>query len=74
MRIAVIGMGNVGSVLGSRWAEAGHEVTFCVRDPEDPKKRGQAEKVNAAVAPVSAASKAEVVCCWPFPGARYRTC
>jgi hypothetical protein len=23
MRIAVIGMGNVGSVLGSRWAEGG---------------------------------------------------
>jgi predicted dinucleotide-binding enzyme len=28
MRIAVIGMGNVGSVLGGRWAEIGHEVTI----------------------------------------------
>jgi predicted dinucleotide-binding enzyme len=27
MRIAVIGMGNVGSVLGRRWAEMGHEVS-----------------------------------------------
>jgi predicted dinucleotide-binding enzyme len=48
MRIAVIGMGNVGSVLGRRWAEIGYEVTFCVRDPDKPKKRTEAEKVNAA--------------------------
>jgi predicted dinucleotide-binding enzyme len=39
MRIAVIGMGNVGRVLGRRWAEARHQVTFCVRNPDDPKTR-----------------------------------
>ena len=33
MKIAVIGTGNVGSVLGRRWAEGGHEVTFGTRDP-----------------------------------------
>jgi predicted dinucleotide-binding enzyme len=31
MRIAVFGMGNVGSVLDRRWAELGHAVTFCAR-------------------------------------------
>jgi 8-hydroxy-5-deazaflavin:NADPH oxidoreductase len=61
MRIAVIGMSNVGSVLGRRWAEAGHQVTFCVRDPDDPKKRSQAEEAKAAIAPVSDATKAEAV-------------
>ena len=61
MRIAVIGMGNVGSVLGRRWAEAGHAVTFCVRDPEKPEKREAAEKVGAAIGPVSEADKAEAV-------------
>lgn len=34
MRIAVIGMGNVGSVLGRRWAQAGHEVTLLCARPE----------------------------------------
>jgi NADPH-dependent F420 reductase len=33
MKIAVIGTGNVGSVLGRRWAELGHEVIFGTRDP-----------------------------------------
>jgi hypothetical protein len=32
MRIAVIGSGNVGGTLGRRWADAGHAVTFGVRD------------------------------------------
>ena len=32
MKIAVIGCGNVGSILGKRWSEKGHEVTFGVRD------------------------------------------
>ncbi len=34
MKIAVIGTGNVGSTLGRRWAEKGHEVVFGVRDPK----------------------------------------
>jgi predicted dinucleotide-binding enzyme len=61
MRIAVIGMGNVGSVLGRRWAKAGHAVTFCVRDPDNPKKRAEAQKAKAAIGPMSDAVKTEVV-------------
>jgi predicted dinucleotide-binding enzyme len=61
MRIAVIGMGNVGSVLGRRWAEKGHDITFCVRDPDDLTKRAEVEMVNASIGPVSDAARADVV-------------
>ncbi|MBZ0165348.1 MAG: NAD(P)-binding domain-containing protein [Candidatus Omnitrophica bacterium] len=37
MNIAVIGTGNVGSVLGTRLAEQGHYVTFGTRDPGSTK-------------------------------------
>src|SRR5262245_59643772 len=33
MKIAIIGAGNVGKALAGRFAEAGHEVVFGVRDP-----------------------------------------
>lgn len=39
MRIAVVGKGRVGSVLGPAFAEAGHDVVYGVRDPADPKYR-----------------------------------
>src|SRR2546425_12764587 len=37
MKIAIIGAGNVGGTLGSRWAKNGHTVTFGVRNPGDEK-------------------------------------
>src|SRR3954468_10180147 len=57
MRIAVIGAGNVGSTLGRRWADAGHEVAFGVRDRSAPKYAGlhaQAKLMNVREAPVGA--------------------
>ncbi len=33
MKIAIIGAGNVGGTLGKRWAGAGHDILFGVRDP-----------------------------------------
>ena len=33
MRIAVIGTGNIGSTLGRRWREAGHDITYGRRNP-----------------------------------------
>lgn len=33
MKIGIIGSGNVGGALGTRWAKAGHEVIFGSRDP-----------------------------------------
>ena len=39
MKIAVIGTGSVGGTLGRRWAQKGHEVTFCSRTPGSDKVR-----------------------------------
>lgn len=62
MRIAVLGMGKVGGVLGNRWAQAGHTVVFGVRDPDNPKKQAEAHAVKASLATVEEAAKgAEVV-------------
>jgi predicted dinucleotide-binding enzyme len=61
MRIAVIGMGKVGNALGRRWAETGHQVTFCVRDPNDTRKRAEAGKAKAAIGPLGDTAKAEAV-------------
>jgi 8-hydroxy-5-deazaflavin:NADPH oxidoreductase len=62
MKIAVIGMGNVGSILGRRWAEAGHEVTFGVREKSDTKTQAEAKAMKASIGTVAeAAAKAQVV-------------
>jgi predicted dinucleotide-binding enzyme len=34
MTIGVIGSGNVGGTLGSRWAKAGHDIVYGTRDPQ----------------------------------------
>jgi NADPH-dependent F420 reductase len=64
MRIAVIGTGNVGSTLGRRWAQGGHQVIYGSREPDSPriKKLVQDSGPNAAAAISSqAAGEAEVV-------------
>lgn len=57
MNIAIVGPGKLGSVLGKRWAEAGHEVFFCFsRDPEKPRR------VAASIGPrAHAATTADAV-------------
>ncbi len=50
MKIGIFGAGNVGGTLGKRWAAAGHEVKFGVRDAADPKL-----KETVAAAPRSTA-------------------
>jgi 8-hydroxy-5-deazaflavin:NADPH oxidoreductase len=37
MNIAIIGSGNVGTALATKWIAAGHNVVFGVRDPQSPK-------------------------------------
>lgn len=37
MKIAIIGTGNVGGTLGSRWANNGHQVVFGTRSPNSEK-------------------------------------
>jgi predicted dinucleotide-binding enzyme len=45
VRIGVIGAGNIGGTLGRKWAEAGHDVVYGVRNPVEA---GQASVVDAA--------------------------
>jgi predicted dinucleotide-binding enzyme len=37
MRIAILGSGNIGGTLGKKWAQAGHDVMFGVRDTNSAK-------------------------------------
>lgn len=48
-RIAVIGAGNVGTALGSRLAEVGHEVVFGVRDPSGRDLPGEATGISESL-------------------------
>lgn len=68
MRIAVIGMGNVGGALGRRWAEAGHEVVFGARDPAGAKAPAAGGRV-ASVRDAAAAAEV-VVLAVPWPAVR----
>lgn len=62
MKIAVIGMGNVGGTLGRRWAALGHEVTFGSRDPYASKAIAGARALGGQVRTVGeAARSADVV-------------
>lgn len=62
MNIAIIGFGAVGSALGRRWAEVGHDVTFGVRDPSSPKVKAGVTALGAKLASVpEACAGAEVV-------------
>jgi hypothetical protein len=40
MKITIIGAGNIGRTLGSKWAQVDHQVTYGVRNPADPNTRG----------------------------------
>src|SRR3954462_15428649 len=39
MKIGILGSGNVGGTLGTRWAQAGHTVVFGTRRPESEEIR-----------------------------------
>lgn len=50
MRIAVLGTGNMATALGSRWARAGHDITFAGRTPA--KARALATRFSARAATI----------------------
>ena len=64
MKIAIIGIGNVGGTLGPAWTKAGHDVIFGVRDPNSEKVKtvldNSGQKARAAGV-AEAASAAEIV-------------
>ena len=57
MKIGIIGSGNIGSTLGTFWAQAGHQVLFSSRNPDNLKplvekigRRARAGTVSEAIA------------------------
>jgi hypothetical protein len=58
MKIAIIGAGNVGKALASRFAKAGHEIAFGVRDPAAAKNAGLS---YPALATAQAAARADAI-------------
>ena len=70
MKIAVIGTGNVGGTLGTRWAQQGHQVVFGSREPEGEKAQhlvaGAGPNTCAATAADAAAASDVVVFATPW--------
>jgi hypothetical protein len=70
MKIAIIGIGNVGSALGRRWAAARHDVVFGVRDPAGSKAQSVVREAGpptrAATVDAAAAFGDVVVLATPF--------
>ncbi len=58
MKIGIIGSGNVGSALGSRWAKAGHEVVFGTRNPQGLDMQQLAAKASGKTSAASLADTA----------------
>jgi predicted dinucleotide-binding enzyme len=61
-RIGIIGSGNIGGAVGLKWAEAGHEILFSSRHPED--LTGLVEQAGPrarAALPAAAAAFGEIV-------------
>lgn len=64
MKIGIIGSGHVGSTLGTRWAQNGHEVVFSSRHPDSPEMQqllARAGHNACSGSPHEAAAASEVV-------------
>jgi len=64
MKIAIIGAGNVGRALGGGWR--GHDITYGVRSPDDPKHADLESPVTTNEAAVVASDV--VALCTPWQG------
>jgi 8-hydroxy-5-deazaflavin:NADPH oxidoreductase len=69
MNIAIIGAGKMGQSYGSVWANAGHSITFGVRQVEDPKHKKLAQLLTAQIMPTHEAVKNAEVVLFVVPGA-----
>lgn len=73
MKIGIIGSGNVGGTLGSRWAAAGHTVIFSSRNPTSPEMTAlvaQAPNARAATATEAVAASEVILLATPWPATR----
>jgi predicted dinucleotide-binding enzyme len=70
MNIGIIGSGNVGGTLGTRWAQAGHQVTFASRKPESKEMQELLANAgpNARAGTISDAAQADcLLLATPWP-------
>ncbi len=73
MNIGIIGSGNVGGTLGTRWAQNGHRVIFGSRDPQekDMQQLAAAAGKSARAATLSEAAASDVLLlAVPWPAAK----
>jgi predicted dinucleotide-binding enzyme len=62
MKIAIIGHGNVGGALASRWAAAGHQLLIGAREPQDEKALALADVDNISMHTIpEAVAEAQVI-------------
>ncbi|HWC99079.1 MAG TPA: NADPH-dependent F420 reductase [Candidatus Sulfopaludibacter sp.] len=64
MKIGIIGSGNVGGTLGTRWAQTGHTVTFGTRKPESAEMKELMERAGTtarAASSLEAAHSSDVL-------------
>lgn len=62
MKIAIIGTGNVGGALATKWAQAGHSIYLGVKNTSDFKGKELLQNYNTSVHPITEAVQlAEVV-------------
>lgn len=62
MKIAIIGTGNVGGALATKWAKCGHEITLGVRDTTNFKGKELLNNPNTTVDTITqAVKKSEVI-------------
>lgn len=62
MKIAIIGTGNVGGALATKWAKCGHEITLGVRDTTNFKGKELLNNPNTTVDTITqAVKKSEII-------------
>jgi len=68
MKLAIIGAGSVGATLGRAWQRRGHDITYGVRNPDDPKYGSLDGEVTSNAKAVNGADV--VVLCTPWQNTR----
>jgi hypothetical protein len=68
MKVAVLGAKIIGSTLGRKWARAGHEVMFGVRNVDNPEVQALAQELGATVGTPSDAIAFGDVVVFAIPG------
>jgi NADPH-dependent F420 reductase len=74
LKVAILGTGGVGAALGTRWAQAGHEVIFGSRHPLSEKVLEVVEQcgpsARALACPQAVADAEAIVLAIPWPAVR----